>query len=105
MLSRKGFKIRTKSLKYIKQEDGTIFQKGNCDSDLTTDMILRKDDYDTAILLSGDSDFQAPIDAVQSFGKKAIVISTRDHISCELIKTADAFLYLDEFENYWKLKL
>ncbi len=104
MLSRKGFKIRTKKLKYIRQEDGTIFQKGNLDTELTTDMILRKDDYDTAILLSGDSDFQAPIDAVQSFGKKVIVISTRDHISHELIKTADLFLYLNEFREYWELK-
>lgn len=105
MLSRKGFKIRTKKLKYIKQENGTILQKGNIDTELATDIILRKDDYDTAILLSGDSDFQAPIDAVQSFGKKVIVISTRDHISYELIKTADVFLYLDEFKDYWELKV
>lgn len=105
MLSRKGFKIRIKKLKYIKQEDGTVLQKGNLDAELTTDLILRKDDYDTAILLSGDSDFQAPIDAVQSFGKKVIVISTRDHISYELIKTADLFLYLNEFKKDWELNL
>ena len=103
MLSRKGFKIRTKKLKYIKEGDGQVFVKGNLDAELTTDLILRKDDYDTAVLLSGDSDFQAPISAIQSFGKKVVVISTRGHISFELVKTADFFLYLDEFKNYWEL--
>ncbi len=105
MLSRKGFKIRTKSLKYIKQNDGQFFVKGNLDAELTTDMILRKDDYDTAVLLSGDSDFQAPIDAIQSFGKRVIVISTRNHVSHELIKSADVFVYLDDFKKYWELML
>ena len=56
-----------------------------------------KDKYDTAILLSGDSDFSVPIDRIKKAGKRIIVMSTRGHISKELLERA-------KFVDFRKLK-
>lgn len=46
------------------------------------------DSYETAILISGDSDFAPLIDKMKQKGKKILVISTKNHISKELIERA-----------------
>src|SRR3990167_10053129 len=51
MLSRKGFKIRSKAVKQIKTPDG-IIHKGNCDVELTMDAMTLVSSFDTAILMS-----------------------------------------------------
>lgn len=101
MLSRKGFKLRVKQVKT--RRDKT--QKSDVDVDLAVDMLLLTEQYDTAVLMSGDGDYQAAVDAVQAKGKRVIVISTRDHIARELIESADLFLWLDNFRNYLELVL
>ena len=80
MLARKGFQLRVKDVKEIKLKHGNYIFKGNCDVELTIDMIDLMPAYDTAVLLSGDSDFAALIKYVQRHGKKVISISTRGHI-------------------------
>ncbi len=47
-----------------------------------------KEKYDTAVLLSGDSDFAVPIDRIKKVGKRIIVMSTRGHIAKELLERA-----------------
>lgn len=105
MLSRRGFKLRVKEVKFIKVNRRTVIMKGNCDVELTIDMIALLRRYDTAVLMSGDSDFAALVKFVQKKGKKVIVISTRGHISRELIKSADRFLYFDKFKRNWKMRI
>lgn len=104
MLSRIGFIMRTKELKYIKSRNKIVMVKGNVDVEMTVDMIdlLRK--YDTAVLLSGDSDFAPLVNYVKGKKKKVVVISTRGHISKELRDVADKLLYLNSFRRYWELK-
>mgnify|MGYP001562869891 CR=1 FL=1 len=47
-----GYILRIKEIKrYGKRA------KANCDVDLTMDMLLLKDKYDRAVVLSGDGDF------------------------------------------------
>jgi len=67
MLDINGYIIRTKVVKKIKDHHGG---------------------YRTAVLLSGDSDFALPIDKIKSAGKRIIVMSTRGHISRELLEIA-----------------
>ena len=104
MLSRKGFKLRTKEVKFIKVDRNTVIMKGNCDVELTIDMIALLRKYDTAVLMSGDSDFAALVKFVQKKGKKVIVISTRGHISKELIESADRFMYFNKFRRNWEMR-
>lgn len=99
MLSRKGFKLRVKQVKTRKDSS----QKSNVDVDLAVDMLLLMEQYDTAVLMSGDGDYQAAVDAVQAKGKQVVVISTRKHIAKELIDSADLFIWLNDFRQYVEL--
>jgi len=54
--------------------------------------------YDTAVLLSGDSDFAYILRRIKSKGKRVIVMSTRGHIALELIKEAK-FIDLRKLKN------
>lgn len=105
MLSRKGFKMVVKEVKVIKLKNGERLFKGNCDVELTIDMIDLMPAYDTAVLLSGDSDFAPLIKYVQKHGKKVIAISTRNHISKEIISASDKFLWFNWFKEDWNLVL
>ena len=104
MLARKGFQLRVKEVKIIKLKNGEIMFKGNCDVELAIDMIDLMPAYDTAVLLSGDSDFASLIKYVQKHSKKVIAISTRGHISKEIIGSADKFMWFNWFKEYWSLE-
>jgi uncharacterized LabA/DUF88 family protein len=88
MLEINGYILRTKSIKKIRSKGGKTEWKGNLDIELAFEMDDTKDKYDTAILLSGDSDFSVPIDRIKKAGKRIIVMSTRGHISKELLERA-----------------
>lgn len=103
MLSRKGFKIRSKEVKVIRKTDGGVLHKANCDVELTMDAMLLHSEFDTAILMSGDSDFVPLIKFLQSNKKKVLIISTRGHVARELIDSSDGFLHFDLFKSDWKL--
>jgi len=51
-------------------------------------MVDLADKYDTAVLMSGDSDFVLPIDRVKQKGKWIIVMSTRGRVAKELLERA-----------------
>lgn len=89
MLEINGYILRTKVVKRIKDHtSGKEKWKGNLDMELAFEMDDTKGKYDTAVLLSGDSDFAVPIDRIKKMGKRIIVISTRGHISKELLERA-----------------
>ncbi len=90
MLEINGYIVRTKAVKKIRSPHGYKW-KNNLDIELAFEMVDTKDKYDTAVLVSGDSDFAAPIDRIKKSGKRIIVISTRGHISKELLERAKFF--------------
>ena len=51
----------TKKVKFIKDKSGKFISKGNLDVELTIDAMHNKNSYDTFLLFSGDSDFEAQI--------------------------------------------
>ncbi|KKS96293.1 hypothetical protein A3B05_01300 [Candidatus Giovannonibacteria bacterium RIFCSPLOWO2_01_FULL_43_160] len=88
MLEGAGFKVRTKPVKQIRLSSGVYQWKGDFDVELTMDMLDSMDKYDTAILMSGDSDFAPVVDRIKSHGKLIIVMSVKGHISKELLERA-----------------
>lgn len=89
-----GFVIRKKALKQIRitTPDGIVIQeKGNMDVELTMDFVNQVDNYDQAILFSGDSDFLALIRFARSKGKKVFVYSSKNNISKELLTGSDGY--------------
>lgn len=88
MLEINGYIVRTKVVKKIKDHSGGYKWKNNLDMELAFEMDDTKDKYDTAILVSGDSDFVTPIDRIKKADKRIIVMSTRGHIAKELLERA-----------------
>jgi len=75
-------------VKVIRTKTGEVEWKGNLDMELGMEMIDTSHQYETAILISGDSDFAPVIDRIKRHGKRVIVMSTRGHISKELLDRA-----------------
>lgn len=88
MLEINGYIVRTKTVKKIRDRGGGYKWKNNLDIELAFEMVDTKNKYDTAILISGDSDFATPIDRIKKAGKQIIVMSTRGHIARELLERA-----------------
>lgn len=83
-----GYKVKTKEVKRIKISRTTYERKGNLDVELTIDVIANLNNFDTLVLMSGDSDFAPLLDTVKSHQKRVIVVSTKGHISKELLERA-----------------
>jgi uncharacterized LabA/DUF88 family protein len=98
MLDINGYILRTKAIKKIRVSKNRDKHKGNLDMELAFEMVELSDKYDTAILISGDSDFSVPIERIKKKGKWIIVISTRGHISRELLERAK-FVDLRKIKN------
>jgi len=88
MLDINGYRLRTKSIKKIKFNQGGYRWKNNLDIELALEMVETKNMYDTALLMSGDSDFAPAIDRIKQAGKRIIVMSTRWYVSKELLDRA-----------------
>ena len=82
------FSVVSKEVKFIKIDGGRLLPKGNLDVELAIDAFRLADDYDTLLLFSGDSDFGYLLDVLKKKGKRVLVISTRGHISKELLERA-----------------
>lgn len=92
-----GFVLVTKEIKMIPQysEDGKFigkFPKCNFDVEITMDLLTRIGEYDTVMLFSGDSDFGGLLKYLKSFGKKVVVVCTRNRMSEELEEVANKFI-------------
>ncbi len=86
VLKAHGYRITSKPVKKIVNKDtGVIVMKGNLDVELVVDALSRVDEYDTFILLSGDSDFLPLIRALKETGKEIIVYSTQGLSARELL--------------------
>ena len=88
MLDINRFIVRTKVVKVIRKKSGASQWNGNLDIELALEMVELKDQYDTAILISGDSDFAVVLDKLKQYGKRVLVMSTRGRVARELLERA-----------------
>lgn len=70
-----GYILRLKPVKHIRNYDGSIKSKSNCDVDLTLDVIRLKEEYDSIILCSGDGDFEILLRYLKEINKGILIIS------------------------------
>lgn len=83
-----GYSLYTKPLKEIRDDDGAIKHKANLDIEIVLDMFNTIDNYDLAVLVSGDGDFDRALQLLRARGKRFIVMSTRGCVARELRNTA-----------------
>lgn len=93
-----GYSVRTKPVKYIQTPKGTIL-KGNLDIELAFDILKLADSFDTCVLFSGDSDFEIILKDLRKRKKRVIVVSTKGHVSIELIRACDKFVDLKKLKK------
>ena len=98
-----GIKVKTMPLK--KTPEGFI-EKG-VDVLLATDMVSLafRNAYDTAILVSGDSDYVPVVEEIQELGKRVENASFKRTGSFELRKVCDRFILLDNFMDRFSAPL
>ena len=90
-----GFAVRKKILKSIYDRNtGDTTLKGNLDIDLTIDALTESDQYDTAILVTGDSDFVPLVEALRARGKRVMIAATQQNVAVEL-RQAVGLNYID----------
>jgi uncharacterized LabA/DUF88 family protein len=103
-----GFTVIKKELKQIKTltSSGIVYEeKGNMDVELTIDAVDVIDEYDEAILCTGDSDFLALVRYMHVRGKFVRIVSSRNNVSRELLSGGDAYIdVLETEEDIWMQK-
>jgi uncharacterized LabA/DUF88 family protein len=104
-----GFEVKTKEIKMISHfnESGAFLEKTlkcNFDVEITMDMIIKAEKYDSIMLFSGDSDFGGLLSYLKSKGKKIIVVCTRNRMSEELRIVADIFIPAETLKRFLKLE-
>lgn len=90
-----GYTVRTKHIKEIvDSESGETIQKANLDIEIVIDMFNTVNQYDVAVLLSGDGDFERAVELIRSKGKRVIAASTKGMASYELVNAVDKYIDL-----------
>ncbi len=102
--NKSGFTTVQKEIKMVPHynEDGKFagkFPKCNFDVELTMDMLLKIDKYDTVVLFSGDSDFGGVLSYLKNKGKKIIVACIRNCISSELHDVSDMIIPIEPLKD------
>jgi uncharacterized LabA/DUF88 family protein len=99
-----GYKIKKKEIKKISLHDNSFLLKGNLDIELALDAYRTKDEFRTLLLFSGDSDFAYLLDLLKQQGKTIVVLSTRGHVSRELVVRAK-FIDLQKLRGFVEFKI
>lgn len=96
-LRRFHFRVKTKPLKIIRE-----VRKANFDVEIAVDAMDLKQNFDTLVLFSGDSDFDYLVKRLRKENKRVITVSLRKHISLELIKSSNKYIPLTNLNGVLK---
>ncbi len=95
ILGQFGYTLRVKEIKrYYKKT------KANCDVDLTMDMLILKNEYSGAVVLSGDGDFLPLFKYLESRKKKIIIIAFSRKTSRDIKRFAKTNFIALENQRY-----
>ncbi|MFH0809023.1 MAG: NYN domain-containing protein [Pseudomonadota bacterium] len=83
-----GYSLVTKNLKTVLQPNGTEKKKANLDIEIVLDMFNTIDLYNMAVLVSGDGDFERPLQLLRARGKNFLIMSTAGFVAKELREVA-----------------
>jgi len=89
-----GYTLITKNLKTILQPNGCEKKKANLDIEIVLDMFNTIELYDLAVLVSGDGDFERPLQLLRARGKRFLVLSTAGFVAKE-IREVSGMRYID----------
>jgi len=95
-----GYTLFLKPVKLYEQEDGTTKRKANCDVDMAFHLMKEEDNFDRALILSGDGDFLPVLKYLREIKKEVIILSRGPRTAKEIKQFAGSnfkdFEYLRE---------
>jgi len=95
-----GYRLFLKPVKLFEQEDESTKRKADCDVDMTVKVIREKDNFDRAIILSGDGDFLPVLKYLRELGKEITILARGPRTAREIRQFAGSnfrdFEYLRE---------
>jgi uncharacterized LabA/DUF88 family protein len=83
-----GFSVVTKPLRLVNGDNGGDRKKANLDVEIVLDMMTNVEHYDAAVLVSGDADFERPLQTLRARGRKYLVMSTQGFVAREIRQMA-----------------
>ncbi|MDA1337546.1 MAG: NYN domain-containing protein [bacterium] len=83
-LNQFGYKLYLKPVKLYDQDDGSTKRKANCDVDMAFYLMKEKDNFDRAIILSGDGDFLPVLKYLKDAGKEVLILARGPRTAREL---------------------
>lgn len=87
-----GYHLLLKPVKLYNQDDGTTKRKANCDVDMAFYLMKEQDNFNKAIVLSGDGDFLPVLKYLQKIGKEVVVLGRGKRTAKEIKQfTGDNF--------------
>ena len=99
------FEVRTKPLKRISirtdADQMMIQEKGNMDVEMAIDAVHNAKHYDTAVFLTGDSDFYALVKYLRARSKKVFIMSSKSSVSKELRVGGDGYMDITRIPTIW----
>lgn len=72
-------------------------RKANLDIEIVLDMFNSIEHYDMAVLVSGDGDFERPLQLLRARGKKFLIMSTQGFVAREIREVAG--MHFIDFED------
>jgi uncharacterized LabA/DUF88 family protein len=95
-----GYELILKPVKLYTQEDGSTKRKANCDVDMAFYLMKEKENFERALVLSGDGDFLPVLKHLELEGKKVIILGRGERTAKEIKQFAGSnfrdFEYLRE---------
>lgn len=89
-----GYTVRTRPLRESTDEHGDTHRRASLDIEIVTDLLTTAERFDTAVLLTGDGDFERPVEVLRARGKRVVVASIPEMTSYELRNAADSYVDL-----------
>ncbi len=94
-----GYKLYLKPVKLYDQEDGTTRRKANRDVDMAFYLMKEKDNFNKAIILSGDGDFLPVLKYLKKQSKEVLVLARGPRTAKEIRQFAG-----DKFLDFTRLR-
>ncbi|MEQ1561619.1 MAG: NYN domain-containing protein, partial [Nitrospira sp.] len=95
-----GYRLFLKPVKMYNQDDGTTKRKANCDVDMAFHLMKERDEFDRAVVLSGDGDFLPVLKYLKECDKEVIILGRGNRTAKEIKQFAGSnfrdFEYLRE---------
>lgn len=95
-----GYTLVLKPVKTYEDDEGNLRRKANCDVDMTYYMMRERDEFERAIVLSGDGDFLPVLKFLQANDKEVLLLARGPRTAKEIKQFAGSkfrdFEYLRE---------